>query len=451
MAGYILVLAILIIGGTIATLGDRIGTKVGKARLSIFKLRPRNTATLITIATGGLISASTLGILIASSSQLRDGLFRLDSIRADLQSTQAEKAKVQLELTATRKQRDQEKRNLEQINNSLAEALFRQSQTQAQLQTVERKFENAKEELAKVQAQEQALITKIQDLNDRQISLVAESKKLIDERKQLGNDLTKITGDREALRIRVTESQTKLTDLEKQRRSLNAELKTLTTNREQLAASIQALRKGNVAIQSEQVLSAAVVNGGLSAADLRLAVFQVLQQADQNARVLLDFPAESRPVIQVTEVQIENLLQKLGTGQSYILRILSAGNYLRKESNVAILADITPNRQVFKAGELVASLPFKPNMSEGELEGQLDKLFLLVSFRARQQGVLPNPFTGKVGNFSQSALFDLTREFKQYKSAIEIQAIAKENIFTGSPLTLILVILENSVEIRRFG
>lgn len=451
MAGYVLVLAILILGGIIATLGDRIGTKVGKARLSIFKLRPRNTATLITIATGGMIAASTLGVLLASSSQLRDGLFRLDSIRADLKSVQAQKEKVSAELVATKTQRDQEKRNLEQINNSLAEALFRQSQTQAQLQSVQKKFQGANQELKNVQAQEQDLIVKIQELNDRQKTLLADSQKLIDERKQLNIDLEKITGDRQALRDRVAESQTRLKDLEKQRIALNSELKTLETNRKQLDASIQALRRGNVAIQSEQVLTAAVVNGGLSAQELRLALFQVLQQADQNARALLDFPAESRPVIQFTETQVDNLLQKLGDGKSYILRILSAGNYLRKENNVSILADITPNREVFKPGELIATLQFKPNMSDAEIEGQLDKLFLLVSFRARQQGVLPNPFTGKVGNFPQSALFELTKEFKQYKSAIEIQAIAKGTIFTGSPLTLILVILENGVEIRRFG
>lgn len=458
MAGYILVLAILILGGIIATLGDRIGTKVGKARLSIFNLRPRNTATLITIATGGMISASTLGVLLATSSQLQDGLFRLDSIRADLTSATSEKEKVQAELANTKAQRDREKRNLEQINNSLVEALFRQSRTQSQLQSVQRKFQNAKLELERVQAQERELIGKIQELNQRQKSLVADSKKLIDERNRLNGELEKITSDRTALRNRVNESQTRLSAIEKQRMDLNAELKTLETSREQLTTRIQALRAGiltlragNFLVQSEQVLTAAVVNEGLSAAERRLAVLQVLQEADQNARVLLEFPAESRPVIQVTEAQIDNIVQKLADGKSYILRILSAGNYLRKENNVAILADVTPNREVFKPGELIASLQFKPNLSDTEIEGQLDKLFLLVSFRARQQGVLPNPFTGKVGNFPQGALFELTKEFKQYKSAIEIQAIAKDTIFTGSPLTLTLVVLENGVEIRRFG
>ncbi len=58
--GYTLILAILVLGGLIATVGDRLGSRIGKARLSIFKLRPRTTATVVTIVTGALISASTL-------------------------------------------------------------------------------------------------------------------------------------------------------------------------------------------------------------------------------------------------------------------------------------------------------------------------------------------------------------------------------------------------------
>ncbi len=82
--GYILIAAILILGGVIATVGDRIGTRVGKARLSLFNLRPKNTAVLVTIFTGGLISASTLGILFAADEGLRKGVFELEDIQKDL-------------------------------------------------------------------------------------------------------------------------------------------------------------------------------------------------------------------------------------------------------------------------------------------------------------------------------------------------------------------------------
>jgi uncharacterized protein (DUF3084 family) len=451
MAGYILVLAILILGGTIATLGDRIGTKVGKSRLSIFNLRPRNTATLITIMTGGMIAASTLGILLATSSQLRDGLFRIDSIRKDLNDTQIQKQKVEAELAATRRQREEAKQRLDQINSSLSQALYRQSQTQSQLQVAEIKFKKASQDLDKLQAQEQDLLSKVQELNNRQKSLLADSQKLTQERDQLNNDLQKITRDRQDLRQKVGESQSRLGELEKQRTTLSSELKTLEESRRQLIASIIALRQGNVAIKSEQVLAAAIVKSDLSATELRNVVDQILEQAEQEARKLLDSPTDSRAIIQIAKSQVDSLLQKLSDGRSYYVRIISAGNYLRKESNVLIRADIIPNKQVFKAGEVIAALQFKSNMTDTELDGQLGKLFSIVRLRAIQQGVLPNPFTGNVGDFPQNALSELIKEFKLYKSGIEIQAVAKETIFTGSPLTLTLVILENGVEVRRFG
>ncbi len=79
-SAYILIIAILLLGGLIAALGDRIGSKVGKARLRLFKLRPKQTAVVITITTGILISSSTLLILFTLSESLRQGIFELDEI-----------------------------------------------------------------------------------------------------------------------------------------------------------------------------------------------------------------------------------------------------------------------------------------------------------------------------------------------------------------------------------
>jgi uncharacterized protein (DUF3084 family) len=61
VTGWLLILAVLILGGVLSTLGDRLGSRIGKARLSLFQLRPRKTAVLVTVLTGSLISALTLG------------------------------------------------------------------------------------------------------------------------------------------------------------------------------------------------------------------------------------------------------------------------------------------------------------------------------------------------------------------------------------------------------
>ena len=81
MTGWVLIFSLLVLGGIVSTLGDRLGSKVGKARLSIFKLRPKSTAVLITVFTGSFISAISFAMMVAFNSQLRVGLFQLEGIQ----------------------------------------------------------------------------------------------------------------------------------------------------------------------------------------------------------------------------------------------------------------------------------------------------------------------------------------------------------------------------------
>ena len=85
MSGWLLIIFLLLLGGLISTLGDLLGSKIGKARFSILKLRPKKTAILITILTGSLISASSLSLMILVNRQLRVGLFRLGDLQKKLQ------------------------------------------------------------------------------------------------------------------------------------------------------------------------------------------------------------------------------------------------------------------------------------------------------------------------------------------------------------------------------
>jgi len=87
VSGWLLIIFLLLLGGLISSFGDLLGTKIGKARFSIFKLRPRKTATLITIITGSLISASSISLILLVNSQLRVGLFRLGDLQKKLQES----------------------------------------------------------------------------------------------------------------------------------------------------------------------------------------------------------------------------------------------------------------------------------------------------------------------------------------------------------------------------
>ena len=72
---WILIVFLILLGGLIAPFGDLLGTKIGKSRFSILKLRPKKTATIITIITGGFISSISIGLLILVSEEFRQRLF----------------------------------------------------------------------------------------------------------------------------------------------------------------------------------------------------------------------------------------------------------------------------------------------------------------------------------------------------------------------------------------
>ena len=115
MSGWLLILAVLVLGGVLSTLGDRLGSRIGKARLSLFQMRPRRTAVVITVLTGSLISALTLGLMVAVSERLRVGLFQLDELETRLRSS---RKSLQLSL----KQLDQNQAELAQARSERAAA-----------------------------------------------------------------------------------------------------------------------------------------------------------------------------------------------------------------------------------------------------------------------------------------------------------------------------------------
>ncbi len=119
MSGWLLIIFLLLLGGLISTLGDLLGSKIGKARLSILKLRPKKTAVLITILTGSLISASSLSLMILVNRQLRVGLFRLGDLQKKLQDSRqlliplkAERAKLEQKIKNKESELKQLERNI---------------------------------------------------------------------------------------------------------------------------------------------------------------------------------------------------------------------------------------------------------------------------------------------------------------------------------------------------
>ena len=119
---WILIVFLILLGGLIAPFGDILGTKIGKARFSILKLRPKKTATIITIITGGFISSISIGLLILVSEEFRQRLF-VDI--PFLQKTLDESKKALIPLQEERKALEgkiiQKEKELNQLKNNIKE------------------------------------------------------------------------------------------------------------------------------------------------------------------------------------------------------------------------------------------------------------------------------------------------------------------------------------------
>ncbi|MBE9210684.1 DUF3084 domain-containing protein [Nostoc sp. LEGE 06077] len=486
--GYILIAAILILGGVIATVGDRIGTRVGKARLSLFKLRPKSTAVVVTIFTGGLISASTLGILFAADEGLRKGVFELEDIQKDLRNkreqlktAEAQKSQVETELSQARIEQTKAQQDLQIINKSLQAAnakqretqaqlnitIGRQAQTQVQLQRtqgqlnqVATQYQQARSELQNVYNQRKALQVAVGQLKAEQQRLYAEAKKAIDEAKaaitkrdrELANrqeiieqrdrkiaQLDKLIQNRNveiAAREQVIATrESRLKELERQQDFLEQEVARL----EKYYQSYQDLRLGKLALVRGQVLAGAViqVNQRIAA---RQAVLQLLGDANQNAIFQLTEPGttpENKQILHVTSERIEQLIRQISDGREYIVRIFSAGNYVRGEKQIEFFGDAARNILVFSGGEVLASTSADPrSMTSYQLRQRLDLLISASQFRARNAGIVE-------GVQVDGTFLRFINQLRQYDQPLDIKAIAAEDTYTAGPLRVKLLAIQN--------
>ncbi|MEG5026277.1 DUF3084 domain-containing protein [Microcoleus sp. AT8-B1] len=233
-AGYILVFVILVLGGVIATVSDRLGTKVGKARLSLFKLRPRDTAVVVTVMAGSILSALTLGILFATSKPLRTGVFRIDEIqkrlnnaRREINQATQEKNRVETELAQARAAQAQARANLEQINQSLQAANAEQALTQtklnslrAQLNSVQAAKSKTEEQLSQVEA--------AKSKTEEQLRSVEAAKSRTEEQLKLVETIRSTT------QAQLDRTQNQLKTVSAQKTALGSEIAQLQEERQQL-------------------------------------------------------------------------------------------------------------------------------------------------------------------------------------------------------------------------
>jgi hypothetical protein len=90
LGGFALVLAITLVAGGIAYVGDRVGHQVGRKRLTMFGLRPKHTSTIVAVGTGMVIAFTVTVAALLLSGYARAAFFHLSDLNDRVNKLQAE-------------------------------------------------------------------------------------------------------------------------------------------------------------------------------------------------------------------------------------------------------------------------------------------------------------------------------------------------------------------------
>ena len=389
MSGWLLILSLLILGGVLSTLGDRLGSRVGKARLSLFNMRPRRTAVVITVLTGSLISALSLGLMLLVSRQLRVGLFELDAL--------------QQKLSESRRQLKNNLAELEKNRSALASAEKDRRSARAQTQEAETKLGEAKqrarqlrEELAPLQAQRQ--------------TLEAERDRLSQDIAARDADIRRTEAELAAVRNRITAGEDELKQLER---------------------NLIALRRGDVALSSGQTLATATVQLD-DPSQAKEVIDRLLREANLTAygRVL---PGDKpdKQIILVPRSDVDRLRKMISKPGTWVVSMRSATNVLRGESIVYAIPDVRPNRTVARQGEVLASATLDAvGQTPDSIRTSMNLLLASAFAEVRRRGSLSEGLQFDPNALSQLGQLLVNRE----SGSVSLQVVAARTSESADPV-----------------
>ena len=341
--------ALLVMAGLIAFIGDRVGMRVGRRRLTLFGLRPRHTSMLITVLTGVLIAAVSLGMLMAASNEVRLALFRIDEIHAvlaenrrQLEALQQEVDRRQRALAEATAARDAAvaQRDAAVQERARAEAELQKAQTQ--LAQVQKELERARQELAQTQ---QRLEKTRQDLAFQ----VARVQQL----QELG----------ETLAGRVQELEQQVASLRSTEQELSDAIIALWNTAERLHYGSLVYRHGEIVL-SEVITS----DGTAEGARQRLLAFLRRVEAAASARMGADQRegGSQQSIVRLRPEEFDESVATLAAGKgTWVVRARADGNTLAGEA-VVIQLELIPRGLAYQAGQVVAEAVVDPTRERVE-------------------------------------------------------------------------------------
>lgn len=428
------IIALILVSGFIAYFGDLLGRRMGKKRLTLWTLRPRHTAIIVTTITGMLISTLALFALVSVNSQFRKVLTRGEVILAQneqlsranigLERTNkrlsAQGARLQAQVDAARKDvrtavaaRDKAVAEVSKLEKEIRARQAELVQLRAKAQSAERELSTRTRELAQVRKQ---LGTAQTGLADAQARLMQAESSVQDARAKLAASQKDLAARQEEVKTAVDQltrakgelqqAQTQLATTEAQLAQRQQELKELAQMAEAYAKEFPpALRGRDFAFRQGDELARGIISPRQSDFGIRGEIYYLLESAsklavDREAKVGDNNRAVSLIFRQTLEngvlaVNNEEECVKLASAaiarspQDAVVQVVCARNSLPGEQ-VPVELLLNVNFLVYRKGDLIAETKINGGMSEGRILIRLiDFLQTDVSEAAVKAGLVP--------------------------------------------------------------
>lgn len=385
--GVSIFLVLMVMGGLIAYLGDKIGSKVGKKRMTLFGLRPKYTSIIVTIISGTLISFLTVAVMAVVNENVRVALFGLNKLYAEMEQLNqeiADKNKALDEGKALLAKRTQEVADMErrtgEISSELQQVEAQRSYAESQLYVVRRAYEEAQKDV----------------------------KASAEEIKELENTKQELTGT----------------------------ISRLDEEKEWLIKNIENIREGTVIFRAGQVLTSAVVDENMREETAAQVLGSVLRDINTALRERLNIQDENAVVINVQRREFEDTVRQITMSPvKKLVRVRAAGNIILGESTIVDF-DIHDNLLVYRQGETVYSADMAEYGAYKNHDLKVLHFLRDINTAAKEKGVLPDPITGNIGQLDSREMLDVIQQVKELDGRCRLVATAKHDVYTAGPVVI---------------
>ncbi len=462
-------LVLAVMGGGIAYAGDRLGSYIGKKRHSSFGLRPRHTAMLWTVVSGGGVAVLTLLLFLALNHAFSAAVVRGPQlITANARLAEQNKALARQSLANEQKAAADSQRAV-QAQADASAALAQTAKVQADLSAVAGKLGQARQGLQQAR----------QVLTNRQKALADAQAHLADARRGLGTtrgELTQAQTQVRQARAGVAQARRQVQEANSQLAGASRSVLALGIRQDQLARENLRLAQQNSAqrealaatqghplvLRREEELGRVVVKANQPLSDLRgkLAVF--LDRVELTARkrgaggtdnspaILVPAPGENGKTVTggekaAREAALDGLAESIAAqGETLPSIVVVASARYNTFRGEPVHVDLRPyaNLLVFPQGQVIARGTLDGTGSEDAiLRGLQSFLTGPVRAAALQRGIIPlrDPQSGEpqVGEpIDSAASLELVHQVREAGPDARLTASVAEDTYSADLLRL---------------